>query len=483
MADLNFTLDADPSRQIAALSRAVAKQEELIKKLREAGRTGRSAGNEIEVAFMKMQSSITRSIGSYLSLGAVVGVASKALADFRNVQNEAGQSLERMRGSLQDLALMARGPEHFKAMQDEIKASVAAGIPEEDATRLSMITARERLDPSDVSYLRGLAPAIKDLAGVADTVAAVREQFGEGAPSFRGTTAGLLAASRMESIPFEDLQSKIAELAFYSEKLGGNFSEVTGAFVSNVDSLGGVRKASFGMKSAFQSLAENLDSITGGEAVGVIGTLDKYAALSKDEKAGLRLSSKDRRVLDVMVRNREAMVGRIAEIEAAVSGADVGQGAAGLAMATEPLGTITRLNQQRARASSITREKLGQTELEFDILREIDDRILSERGIGAFRRFVHKTDDYIARVFGATPAGEFLRSTDFLLGRSDIYAPGRGYSGAELDRLENVARQSFGENTETFQEILKELQRLRGAVQENTAVRGAFGVRLNAGVE
>ncbi|MCH8880532.1 MAG: hypothetical protein IID34_11695, partial [Planctomycetes bacterium] len=115
-------MTGDEQKLARALTRSTVKIGQLEDKLRNAGTAGKDAAAKVDkVGAKAVPSQTITSLGRYaagfVSIGAVVGLATKALGDFRRAQDEAAARIKTGELSAKSLAQVAATPEHFQQLR------------------------------------------------------------------------------------------------------------------------------------------------------------------------------------------------------------------------------------------------------------------------------------------------------------------------------------------------------------------------------
>lgn len=145
MADPKITLEMSGNDQklARALTRTEVKIKQLEQKLRAVGTAGKSAADKTgkvgaKAVPNKTLTSLTSFAAGFVSIGAAVGLATKALADFRKAQDEAAQGVKTGEQSRRALAQVAGTQGEFKRLagiSDLLRTEVGLGqIPADTLT-------------------------------------------------------------------------------------------------------------------------------------------------------------------------------------------------------------------------------------------------------------------------------------------------------------------------------------------------------------
>ena len=119
---IKLEMTGDEQKLARALTRSEVKIENLTKKLQDAGRAGKDAGEKTgKVGAKAVPKQTITSLGNYVkgfvSLGTAVALAGKALTDFRRIQDEAAGRIKTGELSGRSLAQVADTPAEFKRLR------------------------------------------------------------------------------------------------------------------------------------------------------------------------------------------------------------------------------------------------------------------------------------------------------------------------------------------------------------------------------
>ena len=335
-------------------------------------------------------------IAGYVSVGAVIGVATSALRDMAAEREKAGQGRMEHRTGMSALAMIAGGnADQFRA---DLEAGAAlargAGKPENEGLKLRALQRSLGLE--------GESAAVSQLMLLSENPPAAVEQIemlrrAYGAQSSFAATADkvMFAAARTGAAP-EELAGLMTKPAAAARAAGVSEDEAL-ALVTQLSTAQQPRTAAARVEALMKGLAK----------VGGTGTLmervDKLAARGMSPAALDKLLGPEAaNVLPFIQENRAPIGALISELQGGAAVGALGK-AASIMTTVQPAAGVITLAQAREAADQAVEDKLGPPHLEWKKIRARAETYEIEHGVGAFERWMSRRLAGMMEFFGESP--------------------------------------------------------------------------------
>lgn len=233
---ITFELTADEADAVAGflkVSQAVKKTERDIGKM---GRKGEKAGQDLEKGMKATRKQLISVAARFAGLGAAIGVATGALADFnaeRERQAELGK--ENLLTNRKLVQLAGGDVGRFRELQATQQFLQASGLftKEQAAQATFSLASTGQEDARDV-FAR-LAIAVDNVVPIIDTTAKALTTFGKGIGDQRQIVNALASATEAEIATIDQVAVQLARTAPGLQALNTSFDEtlaVTGRLIS-----------------------------------------------------------------------------------------------------------------------------------------------------------------------------------------------------------------------------------------------------------
>ena len=214
--ELKFTSDMkEVKRDLAQLQKAFDKQTAKLSKMQDQARQGKKGLKDMGKAGGDAASSISKVAGAWLSVGAAIGLASKALSFNNDLNEKAADMAKQSRFSLGALSQLAGGDQ--KAMSRMIteakKTSAESGVDLNMAAKLQF-NLESLLIPEKRKMFSDLVGTVEDPGQLAEGAVTLQTSFGEKETGgVRNILNKGLAASSVSKTTLEQMTIGLAQTA------------------------------------------------------------------------------------------------------------------------------------------------------------------------------------------------------------------------------------------------------------------------------
>lgn len=220
MSELRYQVESDPSKAIQSLAKLVAKQEEVINKLKETSRAGR----DTKVTF----EDITGALGRYISVAAGLRFVSQAFQEQEQRATEAARRIDGMSDNLKRLIQISASTSESQSLQQLAKdIALSGGIGDENkALAFAIEATTSGFSQQETRTLARVGKFEADSIGFVKAMDAISDAFKNLPGGVEGTinTSLRLLQERTQANIVEVLQGAAANADVVGE-LGGSFAQ------------------------------------------------------------------------------------------------------------------------------------------------------------------------------------------------------------------------------------------------------------------
>lgn len=264
MGQVHFEATADVQAQLRELSKVVAKQEEMLARLRATKTEAKGAGDAL--------SSAAASIGNWVSLGAAIGVAGTALRDIHAEAVASAAGIAAAHTSLLKLSDVARDWKHRSGLEAVgYDFSRKFGVSTEASMDLVARATGAGLKPKDLWRVGGLAAAsgAETVGAILDVSEPARALFGE---SFLGV-AGKISGAAQGEMSKAELSKALQAAMPAAREAGFTFNETLAAIAGMEDEFGSPGEAGSRLTALLTAVHRTNPRLQGKEAI--LGFLER----------------------------------------------------------------------------------------------------------------------------------------------------------------------------------------------------------------
>jgi len=419
-SSVTMELAGDAKGIVRALARSEKEVDKLKGKLKEAGGASAQAGKAGQTAFGgNALAGIKRYAAGFISVGAAIGVATKALRSFHEERMTAMERITAAEGALKSLIQISGGdPKRFEQYIRTAQALTAQGVEPGAAyqavfTGYSLGFGQEAIQQAGTmkAFTRGIEPLLQAVGGV-------RAAFGPAALG-GGLESGinaLLAGAEKTKVNLEQLSEQILIPAQPVVKLGGTAVETIAAVATIVKGLPSPERAATAVARAADIMAREDRGLKGR---GLLGAIRHARGLSEDQLTEfIGENIRAERGIRLLIQNFDTFVENIDEINKAVAatGKDTSRvrQAVQLAGIVEPVSPLLKYQRAKAGRAMAEEEAFGVPQLERAAIRDAMMRILTEQKVGWLGRWTMGAEMGLRDLFNHEPAA-MLRAAERMI--------------------------------------------------------------------
>lgn len=213
-ANVKFVLDADEAAAVQGFLKVVDAQRKSERQFDKTNEKQKQQKKTQESATSSGIKDLGRMAAGWLSVGAAIGIASKAMSAYNDLRDKAKEAAKDTRFSLGTFSQLANGdPKEMARMVKEAKATnVEAGMPLNDAARLQF-----NLESFGIADLRkmfaDLYGTVESPSDLAEAAVTTQTSFGEKETgSIRNIINKGLAASALSKTTLEEMSTSSAQI-------------------------------------------------------------------------------------------------------------------------------------------------------------------------------------------------------------------------------------------------------------------------------
>lgn len=429
---LDYKIAADPAKFIDGINRAMAKQEEMNQGAKRFNQTGEKG--------TKIFDGMLGKLAGFASIGAAIGIATRALGDMRDTAVGAARGVEMLEERLKRQIQISGGSDaqlqERKRVARELR--LRYGFTGDAAEALTFQGASLSLSPQKVLELGAYKAFAADVGPLFEGMAGIRAAFGPEAAGGRPESVmnALLAAAEKSKVSVEQIAAIALTPAQQVKRLGGTAEETLAALSVATIALASPEMAATSV-GRFASVASRDPRFKG---KGLAEAIRISTAMAPDEREAV-FGSTERayRGMGVLVENAEQFGQTLAEINRAIAATGPGDRASqAIALAArDPLiASMTAAQRQAAGRELAEMEAFAPEQHRREAIRDYLFRQKEFTDLGAFDRFGMKMQFGLYELLGLDPEGIPLRSAAGMLsalraeaGDERFIGPGRAFQG------------------------------------------------------
>jgi len=260
---LDYKIAGDPQKFIDAINRALAKMEEMNQGGRRVGKTGAHT--------TKIFDGLFRKLAGFASIGSILGMASRGMADFQRMSQEALEVLKETENVRKRLAQIAESPADLRSLTAFAEAiGEEAGLTFAQAGELVFQAMSAGFTRPLIAQMSDLQRIMPDVTQSFRTVQQLQTQFGVTAGSAMEMMNMVLRAAKESPAGLEELGPEAAKAAAATKGLGGSIEELLGVAALGLRGGEFARQVTF-IRAAFTELSGQAEFM----GLGIVGALEK----------------------------------------------------------------------------------------------------------------------------------------------------------------------------------------------------------------